>query len=168
MASKRWTHAGQQGAVMVEMALTLGIFLVVLLALFEFSLLMFTWSKAVEATRAGSRLAVVSTPVVSLASVDCSVTQRVEVTCDNTDCGVVAARMRGLLPQLDPGQIHVAYACSDTGYALSPDELHVYDVTVSIEGFQTTLAVPGLLGFPLLVTMPDFTTTRTSEDLHTP
>ena len=55
----------QRGAVMVEMALTLGIFMVILLALFEFSLLMFTWSRAVEATRLGSRLAVVSTPVTS-------------------------------------------------------------------------------------------------------
>lgn len=167
MANKRVSR-GQDGAVMVEMALTLGIFLLILLALFEFSLLMFTWSKAVEATRAGSRLAVVSTPVTSLASLDCDVTRRIEVTCAEASCGALATRMRGLLPQLDPGQIHVIYACSDTGYAHSPDELQILDVTVSIEGFETTLAVPGLLGFPLQVAMPAFTTTRTSEDLYTP
>lgn len=168
MASKSLKPPRQHGAVMVEMALTLGIFLVILLALFEFALLMFTWSKAVEATRLGSRLAVVSTPVVSLASLDCDVVQRIDATCATGSCAAIETRMRGLLPQLNAGQIHISYACSEAGYSGSPGEYRVYDVTVSIRDFRTTLAMPGLLGFPLELTMPDFSTTRTSEDLHTP
>ena len=153
---------------MVEMALTLGIFMVILLALFEFSLLMFTWSKAVEATRLGGRLAVVSTPVVSLSTLDCDVVKRIDTTCSAASCAAIESRMRGLLPQLNASQIHISYACSDVGYSASSAEYQVYDVTVSIEDFRTTLLMPGLLGFPLEITMPDFSTTRTSEDLHTP
>jgi Flp pilus assembly protein TadG len=160
--------AQQRGAVMVEMALTLGIFMVILLALFEFSLLMFTWSRAVEATRLGSRLAVVSTPVTSLEALDCEAVSRVETTCASASCGALETRMRGLLPQLNAGQIHISYSCAAVGYAAGPAAFRVYDVTVSIEDFRTTLVMPGLLGFPLEMTMPDFSTTRTSEDLHTP
>lgn len=168
MANKSLKQHSQQGAVMVEMALTLGIFMVILLALFEFALLMFTWSKAVEATRLGGRLAVVSTPVISLSTLDCDVVQRVDTTCAAASCAAIESRMRGLLPQLNASQIHISYACSEVGYSGSPGEYQVYDVTVSIEDFRTTLVMPGLLGFPLELTMPDFSTTRTSEDLHTP
>jgi hypothetical protein len=158
----------QRGAVMIEMALTFSIFMLILLALFEFAIVMFTWSKAVEATRLGSRYAVVSTPVTSLAALNCSTVQKVEVSCGGASCGPLRDQMIGLLPQLNASQIYVTYACSSTGYAGAADEYRVYDVTVSIRGFSTTLAIPGILGFPLSITMPDFATTRTSEDLHTP
>jgi hypothetical protein len=161
-------HRHQRGAVMIEMALTFSIFMLILLALFEFAILMFTWSKAVEATRLGSRYAVVNTPVTSLSTLNCSTVQKIEVSCGSANCGVLKDRMTGLLPQLNASQIHVTYACSNTGYAGAAAEYRVYDVTVAIRGFSTTLAIPGILGFPLTVTMPDFATTRTSEDLHTP
>lgn len=168
MANSYLSRSQQRGAVMIEMALTFGLFMLVLLALFEFAILIFTWSKAVEATRFGSRHAVVSTPVTSLAGLNCSSVQKVEVSCNSASCGVLSAQMMALLPQLNASQIYVSYACSNTGYAGVTEEYQVYDVTVAIRGFTSTLAIPGMLGFPLTITMPDFATTRTSEDLHTP
>jgi hypothetical protein len=168
LANKCVAARRQKGAVMIEMALTFGIFMLVLLALFEFVLLMFTWSKAVEATRLGSRMAVVSDPVVSLASLDCTTTTRIEVSCATGNCGAIEQRMRGLLPQLNAGQIFVSYACTNVGFPGVPPGYQVYDVTVSIRDFRSTLAIPGVIGFPLQMDMPTFATTRTSEDLHTP
>lgn len=168
MANSRISSGGQRGAVMIEMALTFGLFMLVLLALFEFAILIFTWSKAVEATRFGSRYAVVSTPVTSLAGLNCSTVQKVEVSCGSASCGALSDQMTALLPQLNTSQIYVSYACSDAGYAGATGEYQVYDVTVSIRGFNSTLAIPGMLGFPLTISMPEFATTRTSEDLHTP
>lgn len=168
MANSHSKRRHQHGAVMIEMALTFGLFMLVLLALFEFAVLIFTWTKAVEATRFGSRHAVISTPVTSLAALNCTTVQRVEVSCSSASCGALSDQMTALLPQLNTSQIYVSYACSNVGYAQAGGEYQVYDVTVSIRGFTSTLAIPGMLGFPLTITMPDFATTRTSEDLYTP
>lgn len=68
------------GATTVEFALTLIIFLTFLLGITDFSRMLFTWSAANEATRAGARFAVV---------------------CDDTgNSAQVLAKMRQLLPQI--------------------------------------------------------------------
>jgi Flp pilus assembly protein TadG len=73
---KRHAH----GATTVEFALVLLIFLTFLLGIVDFSRMLFTWSAAGEATRAGARYAVV---------------------CDDTGRkDAVLARMQALLPQV--------------------------------------------------------------------
>jgi Flp pilus assembly protein TadG len=73
---KRHAH----GATTVEFALALLIFLTFLLGIVDFSRMLFTWSAAGEATRAGARYAVV---------------------CDDTGRkDAVLARMQALLPQV--------------------------------------------------------------------
>ena len=72
-------HA-QQGAAMIEFALVLLLFLTFLLGITDFARMLFTWSAASEATRAGARYAVV---------------------CDDaTRNAQVLARMQAMLPQI--------------------------------------------------------------------
>lgn len=76
------------GAATVEFALVLIIFLTFLLGITDFSRMLFTWSAANEATRAGARFAVV---------------------CDDTgNSAQVLAKMQGLLPQIQT--INLAWA----------------------------------------------------------
>ena len=158
----------QKGAALVEMALTLGIFMVLLLAIFEFALLLFSWSRGVEATRAGARLAVVTDPVVDLAEIDANDTPELSVNCGTSDCGAIAERMMALLPEVQPENITIAYRYSGVGHPERPAVIGLYEVTVRLSGVRRTLVMPGLLGLPLTVPMPPFSTTRISEDLHTP
>jgi len=70
----------QQGATVVEFALVLLVYLTFLLGITDFGRMLFTWSGASEATRAGARYAVV---------------------CDDTSKNaLVLARMQALLPQI--------------------------------------------------------------------
>ncbi len=70
----------QAGATTVEFSLALIVFLTFLLGITDFSRMLFTWSAANEATRAGARYAVV---------------------CDNMSMEAdVLARMQQLLPQI--------------------------------------------------------------------
>ncbi|HWW07252.1 TadE/TadG family type IV pilus assembly protein [Collimonas sp.] len=70
----------QSGATVVEFALVMIVFLTFLLGITDFSRMLFTWSAAAEATRAGARYAVV---------------------CDDTtQKAKVLAKMQALLPQI--------------------------------------------------------------------
>jgi Flp pilus assembly protein TadG len=76
-----------KGATTVEFALVLILFLTFLLGITDFARMLFTWSAASEATRAGARYAVV---------------------CDDTNQkALVLAKMQALLPQI--GDISLAW-----------------------------------------------------------
>lgn len=76
MKAARW----QKGATVVEFALVLLTFLMFLLAILDFSRLLFVWNAAAEATRAGARFAAV---------------------CDDTDRkDAVLAKMKMILPEI--------------------------------------------------------------------
>ncbi len=151
------------GAAMVEMAITIAVFMTLLLAIFEFALLLFSWTRGVEATRAGARLAVVSAPVIP-ASPD----GEASVNCGTADCGDIFDRMQRILPELQPENVTIRYRASAIGDPERPVDMALFDVRVAISGVTRQLAVPGILGVPLVVPMPGFATTRISEDLHTP
>jgi len=51
-----------RGAAMVEMAIVISLFLVMVLGIIEFAMAFFDWSRTVEATRAGARYAIVHSP----------------------------------------------------------------------------------------------------------
>ncbi|MCW8917684.1 MAG: pilus assembly protein [Gammaproteobacteria bacterium] len=61
MVSNR-RYGRQQGAALVEFTLTFMVFLILILAIIEFSLVVYDASRLAEATRAATRLAIVSTP----------------------------------------------------------------------------------------------------------
>jgi hypothetical protein len=56
----------QSGAAMVEMAIVISLFLVLVFGIIEFALVIFHWSKLNEATRAGARYAIVNDPACSI------------------------------------------------------------------------------------------------------
>ena len=136
------TH--QRGATTVEFALALLVFLTFLLGITDFSRMLFTWSAANEATRAGARFAVV---------------------CDDkTRQAQVLAKMQALLPQINT--ISVAWAPN-----ASCTPATCTGVTVSITGlnYQWISPIAGL-GALAAIPMPTFSTFLPREimrqDLH--
>jgi len=124
------THR-QAGATTVEFALALLLFLTFLLGIVDFSRMLFTWSAAQEATRAGARYAAV---------------------CDDTSQqALVLARMQALLPQIST----IAVAWSPTGCSASTCE----GVTVTITGlnYQWISPIAGLAK-RAPIPMPTFST----------
>lgn len=156
----------QNGAVMVEMALTLPIFILLVFAIIELALVIFNFTRAVEATRAGARYAIVNDPVTDLSSLDCSSVAEVVVTCDSGSCTELLEKMTALYRQLDAANVEVRYGCSSTGFSGNPNP--VREVSVSISGQEYELILPGLIGFEPAITLPPFTSTRVSEDMYTP
>jgi Flp pilus assembly protein TadG len=121
----------QTGATTIEFALGLVVFLMFLLGIVDFSRMLFTWSAAQEATRAGARYAVV---------------------CDDTgQQAQVLARMQALLPQI--GTINVAW--TPAGCTASTCE----GVTVTITGLNYQWISP-IAGAASLapIPMPTFST----------
>lgn len=121
----------QRGATTVEFALALLIFFTFLLGIMDFSRMLFTWSAANEATRAGARFAVV---------------------CDDTSMQAqVLSKMRALLPQINT--INVAWAPAGCTSATCTA------VTVSITGlnYQWISPIAGLAALAP-IPMPAFST----------
>lgn len=138
----------QRGAVVVEFALVGSIAMVMMVGIFEFGRLMYTWNSAVEATRRGARLAVV---------------------CDLSVAQIKTAMMK-MLPVVNTGDISITYLPS--GCTVNNCET----VTVEIlPGAQSSLAtsyfLPGLKGLLPAIskttwTIPKFSTTLTRESLQ--
>lgn len=171
MANDRGSRKAQRGAAMVETAITISVFLLLMFAVIEFALAMFTWTRGVEATRAALRLAIVANPLTDMCALasqcaDNPGAESVE-SCSDVTCGAIFDRAQAMLPQLQSSQLSVRYACSDVGFGDRPEELFIPEVTVEISGFQYEMIVPSLIGLPQRWTLPAMTTTRTGEDLHT-
>jgi len=129
----------QRGAAVVEFALVAMIFFLLLLAIFEFGRLMFTWNSAVEATRRGARLAVV---------------------CD-LNVAQIKTQMRSMLPVIEDSDIDITYLPSGC------DADSCQSVTVRIlPAGQAAKAFEYYI--PLLNSnwkIPEFSTTLTRESL---
>jgi len=126
-------HAGRRqcGSTAVEFALVLLIFLTFLLAITDFSRMLYTWNAATEATRAGARYAVV---------------------CDaTTNEAQVLAKMQALLPQISS----IDLAWTPSGCNASNCE----GVTVTIVGldYQWISPIAGLASLAA-IPMPAFST----------
>lgn len=158
----------QHGAAMVEMALTLVIFLMLVFGIIEFALAYLSWHRTAEAVREGARHAIVSTPETSLAGLACPGGAAVSTICTADSCPALFAVMRQLDPLLGSGpeQVSVAYACSGAGSPDRPAELVIPEVTVSVTGLRYTFVVPGIIGLGSDISLPAVTVTRTGEDLY--
>ena len=115
----------QAGATTVEFALGLIIFFTFLLGIMDFSRMLFTWSAAHEATRAGARYAVV---------------------CDDTaNQALVLAKMQEVLPQINT--IDLAWipggcsAATCEGVTVTITGLN-YQWISPIAGLSTMAAIP--------------------------
>jgi hypothetical protein len=126
----------QAGATTIEFALVLLIFLTFLLAVTDFSRMLFTWNAAAEATRAGARYAVV---------------------CDDTfNQAAVLARMQQMLPQIT--SINLAWTPAGCTHA------SCQGVTVTIVGlnYRWISPIAGLMAHAP-IPMPTFETFLTRE-----
>ncbi len=169
-----------RGAALVEMAISIVLFLVLVFAIIEFALIIFDWSRVVEATRAATRFAVVNNSGVTLPTCRDATgayqpntsTITIPFNCTAaTDACAIAKRVQDIvnLGLLDSSaaSLKVTYKCSDTGFSLRPNSMAIYEVTVESQGFKHPLVVPKLLGLAATWTIPAFSTTRVSEDMKT-
>jgi hypothetical protein len=98
----------QRGAAAVEFALVSILFLALVIAVIEFSMLMYVYSTAIEATRLGARIAAV---------------------CDVGD-DVVKTRMKWMLSILEPGNIDISYpAAGCSSAACDPVTVRITNLT---------------------------------------
>lgn len=137
---KAFTRRGERGSTAVEFALVLLVFLTFLLAVTDFSRMLYTWNAANEATRAGARYAAV---------------------CDDTNNqAAVLARMQQLLPQIS----NVSVVWEDDAGNTSCTPATCVGVTVTIVGLKYKWISP-IAGLASLApySMPTFKTYLTRE-----
>jgi Flp pilus assembly protein TadG len=119
------------GAVTIEFALGLLIFLTFMLGITDFARMLFTWNAANEATRAGARYAVV---------------------CDGTgNQAQVLAKMQAMLPQI--ASIDVAWAPA----GCTPESCEGVTVSITNLDYQWISPIAGLAG-RAPIPMPGFST----------
>jgi Flp pilus assembly protein TadG len=120
----------QDGATTIELALVLMVFFMFLLAVTDFSRMLFTWNAAAEATRAGARYAV--------------------VCADPGNQAQVAQKMRAMVPEIGA----VALAWEPAGC----DAVSCAGVTVTITSldYRWISPVPGVVVPPRA--LPSFST----------
>ncbi|MCW8831368.1 MAG: pilus assembly protein [Gammaproteobacteria bacterium] len=156
----------QKGTSLVEMALVLVLFLVIIFAVIEFSIAIVRSAQLAEATRNGVRYAVVNDPLTGLSACT-SAGVVATINCDSGSCPDLIERMAGIAPIIniqDDINVEVEYACPDSTYIERND---IYLVTVTVSGAKHYLTVPGILGWGLAINLQSFRSTKISEDLHT-
>ena len=127
---------GNRGATVVEFALVISIFLMLMLGTMEFGRVLFYWNTTAEATRLGARVAVV---------------------CDLND-SQIKTRMAALFPRLQPADITLTYlptgcnvdSCQSVTVTINPGK--VIDTFIPFAAISPTL--------------PPFTTTLSRESLQ--
>jgi len=136
VVNARMIRRRARGATMVEFALVLVLFLTFTLGILDFGRMLFTWSAANEATRAGARYAVV---------------------CDDTSNeAAVLTRMQAMLPQI--GNIDLAWVPA----GCSPATCEGVTVSIVDLDYQWISPVAGVAAIGALP-MPTFSTFLTRE-----
>ena len=153
----RTSQNPQRGQTLVEFALVVLIFLVVLFGILEFSRALWTYNTIVQATRAGARFAVVELPSVT------NQTVKNYVVYHNS-----AGTGSPVLPGLDTSNVTVTYTRIDpnTGNPVAAttlqDKYNSAYVQVGITGYTFNFLVP-ILGTS--ITLPTFNATLQLEGL---
>lgn len=165
---------------MVEFAIAVWLFLMLVMGIIEFAYAIFQWSRMVDATRAGVRTAIVSDlacgteeDLMAICGEDFDNPDDDEpIVCKGADGDIaenspILASMNKLLLGINADQVTVTYRCSTAGFSkrLTP----IPEVTVETR-WTHNFFFPGLLGLPedkWSVSMPPFAATRLGEDLST-
>lgn len=164
----------QRGGIMVEAAITLLVFITLLLAIMELSIFVYRLSSLADATREGARHLSVSTPIdpdvkvyrKDMSEATCS--ELVQHSCSEGGCDSLLVVMRNRLETIQPENVFYRYTCADTGFnenELERSYFQIYSVDVWVEGIEYGFLTPGLSLIQL--EMPNFKATRLSEDLDT-
>ncbi|MFH7325985.1 TadE/TadG family type IV pilus assembly protein [Desulfurivibrio sp. C05AmB] len=156
----------ERGATMVEFAIVIVVFMVLVMGGFEFGRMIFEWGRVVEATRAGVRMAVVSTPPVGCRDANGNLTLT-DGSCGpvNPDAGSdVLLAMQRILPTIERDNIELTYTSTIMGSPLRSVPIPV--VTVEVQGLTFEPVVAGLLGLPTTIPIPGFASSQTGESLR--
>lgn len=169
-----------KGAATIEMAISLPVFLLVLLGMIEFSLLLFEFGKGVDVTRHTLRQAVVSDSLQDLSSLNgCdhvdefgNVTASIQVPDCSDGVSFCNGYANNMLRFFQASDLNVVYGCSGAGYierATSSVDLLIPEVRVNLDVTYTFLfsQILGLGGDDGLSISKTFTATRTGEDMDT-
>lgn len=159
--------ASQRGAAMVEFAIVIVVFLILVFGGMEFARMLFQWERTIEATRAGVRAAVVSDPPSGCAgALPLSCPGATPVSC-SPDAGTgIAEAMQFMQPALEASDIEILYECSGTGYPDRPDPIPVVTVRIREGGLVFNPILPGLFGIDASIPIPSFPSSQTGEDLE--
>lgn len=168
--------ADQRGESLIGFALVAPILIMLSLAILEFSLVVFDYHRAGEATRRAARLAAISTPVADVSgfaagsTIQCS-SAGGGVSCGGIDAADPAAfdaiidEMRQVLPIIGPENLEVTYSDSGLGDPTTPGGI-IPLVSVRLVGLDHPFLLLG--GFPGIssgVTFPPFLTNQLGTGL---
>jgi Flp pilus assembly pilin Flp len=179
----------QGGAAAAEFAVILMLLMILTFVIMDLGYALWQWNNAEKAAQFGSRLAAISTPLApGLATFECGTTATTAgqscatggnsfgiVTCTGTTCtgnygfsqveaDRLLARMKSIFPQMQAANLVVEYR--DLNLAFDGRGSPVASVTVRIVDMTFDfLIIDGLLGMDS-ISMPDFRTTLTTEDLR--
>lgn len=196
MASNRKNRQFQRGTALVEFSIVFMVFFILILAIIEFSLVIYDASRLAEATRAAARYAIVSNPACDVfdkktgetcdpGPLTCpgdSVSLSIE-DCD-TEPTAPKCKMVKLMDQMmlrseensiltGGGTVSITYSCSDVGDPGLPGFVPI--ITVAAENIPHPMMFSSILGFyspdsnnfGSSITLPRFETSRTGEDMYT-
>jgi hypothetical protein len=175
---------GQRGAAMIEVAATISLFLLMVLAMIEFAMLTMSVARVNEVTRDLVRIAIVNDPLCDIfnggcpgpvSTMNCPGGAPVTVTLaqagnsctgtNTTGCRMLE-RATSYMRNITPEQIEVTYACSVAGAVERPEVIPL--ITVGLRNVTHGLIFPDFLGLTRTqVTLPAFETSRTGEALYT-
>lgn len=153
----------QDGAVTVESAIIVLLFVVILFAIMEFSVFIYRLSSMADATRDGARHLSISSPLIDLSSYTCDTLPGPASCSGNSACDSLVTVMQRQLESLTADNIFYEYKCASTGFDES--YFQIYSIDVWVEDLPFAFITPGLAPIPF--DMPTFRSTRLSEDLDT-
>lgn len=175
MAAKLRPHLCQQqrGAALVEFTMTFMVFLILILAIIEYSLVVYDASRLAEATRAAARFAIVNEPAcdifgkggshanasgcstpTTMICPDAVVTLEVDtcaISSTSPECRMVQLMDQMMLRKFENsvlsggGKVSITYRCSDVGDQALPGFVPL--VTVAAENIQHPMMFASIFGF---------------------
>lgn len=167
----------RRGDVIVGFALLVPVLMLVTAGIIEFSIYMFERGRATEATRRGTRVAVIQSPIASLEDLAAG-----PVICTSSagaaSCGgvtlesqasldAIVADMQRIMPSIAPENVQVVYRFSGLGEAGSGGIKPF--VTVSLVNLKHQYVMLGMIpGLPGMQTFPSFATTEIKGGYQAP
>lgn len=168
--------ASQEGEAAIGFGLIMPMLVLICLSILEFSIIVFDYHRAGEATRRGARIAALSTPVIGPDALPVGGS----VVCSATGGGVVCngggaeepavftglvAEMQNILPAIQAANVEVEYSDIGLGDPTTPGGI-VPLVTVRLINLQHPfLMLSGFPGFGPSLAYPAFTTNQVAGGL---
>lgn len=162
--------ADEDGAFIVEFGIAFPVLILLSFGLMEFSLVVFDYQRAAEATRAGVRQTILYTPIANTATILEGSVIKCYKTTENVQCEggspdaaadthfqYLLDEMQGIYPTLRAENIIITYEGTDVGDADSSGGIFPL-VTLELTGVKHDMIVGHLIGIET-IEFPPFTTT---------